>query len=81
MSSKRPTQKDVAKLAHVSRGTVSLVLNNQSGGRVPISEETQQRVLQAAKKLGYAPNPIAQMLARGANRIIGVFTYEPGLPL
>ena len=80
MSSKRPTQKDVAKLAHVSRGTVSLVLNNQSGGRVPISEETQQRVLHAAKELGYAPNPVAQMLARGTNRIIGVFTYERDFP-
>lgn len=55
MSSKRPTQADVAKLADVSRGTVSLVLNSQTGGRVPISEETQQRVLQAAKTIGYAP--------------------------
>jgi DNA-binding LacI/PurR family transcriptional regulator len=81
MLDRRPTQNDVARLAGVTRGTVSLVLSKRADGRVPISEETSERVLRAAQQLGYAPNPVAQRLARGANAIIGVFTYEPGFPL
>lgn len=80
MTKKRPTQSDVARLAGVSRGTVSMVLNKQINGRVPISESTRQRVLQAAHELGYAPNPVAKMLVQGSNRLIGVFTYEPVFP-
>lgn len=77
---KRPTQKDVADLAGVSRGTVSMVLNGQTTGRVPISEETRNRVLAAAEKIGYAPNPVAQMLAKGQNHIVGVFVYSDVFP-
>jgi DNA-binding LacI/PurR family transcriptional regulator len=79
MQSKRPTQEDVAQLAGVSRGTVSLVLNNIEG-RVPISQETRERVLAASKALGYSPNPIAQMLARGRTGIIGVLPFEGTFP-
>ncbi len=77
---KKPTQNDVAKLAGVSRGTVSIVLNNRLDGRVPISEETRERVFKAAQALGYAPNPVAQMLKEGSNRLIGVFAYEATFP-
>jgi len=76
---KRPTQADVAQQAGVSRGTVSLVLN-QTEGRVPISQETRERVLAAAKSIGYSPNPVAQMLARGRNYIIGFFTFDDAFP-
>lgn len=65
-----PTSHDVARLAGVSRGTVSAVLN---GTRSPIrtSEETRQRVLTAATELSYSPHPIAQALRRQRSRIIG----------
>ena len=79
MKSKRPTQEDVAQRAGVSRGTVSLVLN-QTEGRISISQKTRERVLAAAKALGYSPNPIAQMLARGRNHIIGFFTFDDAFP-
>jgi DNA-binding LacI/PurR family transcriptional regulator len=79
MKSKRPTQADVARQAGVSRSTVSLVLN-QTESRVNISEETRKRVLAVAKVLGYTPNPVAQMLARGRTHIIGVFPLEGTLP-
>jgi DNA-binding LacI/PurR family transcriptional regulator len=79
MKSKRPTQSDVAQRAEVSRGTVSLVLN-QTEGRVPISQKTRERVLEAARALGYSPNPVAQMLARGRNRIIGFYTFDDAFP-
>lgn len=81
MQTRRPTQNDVARLAGVTRGTVSLVLSGRAESNVPISDETRERVIKAAQELGYAPNPVAQMLARGSNAIIGVFTYEPGFPL
>lgn len=77
---KHPTQADVAKLAGVARSTVSYVLNQQSGGPIPISEETRKRVLDAMQELGYAPDPGAQMLAQGSTNLIGIFTYEPNFP-
>lgn len=70
---------DVARLAGVSRGTVSLVLNANKG-RVPISQETSERVIAAARQLNYSPNPVAQMLARGKNRILGFFSFEDQFP-
>lgn len=79
MKSQRPTQEDVAQLAGVSRSTVSLVLNN-SKSRVLISEETRQRVLEAAKTLAYSPHPVAQMLVRGRTHIIGVLPLEGTFP-
>ena len=79
MSRSRPTLADVARLAGVSSGTVSLVLNKRSGN-VPISAETRARVMDAVRQLGYVPNPVAQMLAGGASRLIGVFAYEARFP-
>lgn len=69
---KRPTQKDVARMAGVSRSTVSYVLNDQTQLKVPISAETRQRVLQVIAELGYEPDARAQSLRRGSTRIIGV---------
>lgn len=67
-------------MAGVSRGTVSMVINGMTGGRIPISDETRRKVLEAMEKLGYSPNPAAQILAGGRNHLIGVFTYEPFFP-
>ncbi len=43
---------DVAKLARVSKMSVSRVLNGQTG----VSEATRQRILEAVSQLGYVPN-------------------------
>ena len=69
---KRPTQVDVARLAGVSRSTVSYVLTGNTNGRVNISPETQRRVLDAVAKLGYVPDAQAQALRSGSTRTIGV---------
>jgi LacI family transcriptional regulator len=69
---KRPTQKDVALRAGVSRSTVSYVLNDQIELKVPISEETRQRVLQAIEELGYEPDVRAQSLRGGQSKTVGV---------
>ncbi len=69
---KRPTQVDVARLAGVSRATVSYVVNNQVGGRVPISDETRQRVLEAIEELEYVPDARARALRSGSTKTIGL---------
>ncbi len=70
MSTKRTTSEEVAKLAGVSRTTVSLVLNNTPGFN--IREDTRERVLKAAEELGYVPDAAAQALASRRSRIIGL---------
>lgn len=72
-----PTSADVARLAGVSRATVSYVLNNTSAVR--ISEPTRRRVHAAAKELGYVPHAAARSLRAGHTRIVLVPT--PDVPI
>lgn len=76
----RATQADVARLAGVSQATVSLVLNSAPDVKLRVGQETKRRVLEAIRSTGYTANPFAQGLARGRNRIVGVFTYESVFP-
>lgn len=69
---KRPTQADVARLAGVSRATVSYVVNGLTDGRVPISKVTRQRVLDAVAELDYEPDARAQALRSGDTKTIGL---------
>jgi LacI family transcriptional regulator len=73
---KRPTQVDVAKLAGVSRATVSLVINGLSNGKVVISEDTRNRVMQAVDELGYEPDLRAQALRSGDIKTIGMILID-----
>lgn len=79
--SRRATAQDVADLAGVSRSAVSLVLNGRAKGN--ISAAKQQAVLEAAAKLDYSPNIVAQGLRTSRTRILGVLTWRGlgGLPL
>jgi len=52
-AARRPTMIDVANEARVSQTTVSLVLNHADGAR--LSQETRERVMKAATRLGYQP--------------------------
>jgi len=69
MPSKKITSSDVAKLAGVSQASVSLILNNTSG--VSFSQGTKDKVLDAARKLGYCL-PAQKDNSTGKN-IIAVF--------
>jgi DNA-binding LacI/PurR family transcriptional regulator len=68
----RVTSSQVAKLAGVSRTTVSFVLNDVP--HMGISEETRERVLSAARQLGYVPNAAARSLVSGATRMVAIVT-------
>ncbi len=62
-----PTIIDVARVAGVSKSTVSRVIADGGQG---VSEATKQRVLSAIEKLGYAPNAIAQSMRTTRTNII-----------
>lgn len=56
---RRPTQLDIAKALGIHRTTVSLVFKNHPS----IPESTRKRVLECAKAMGYAPDPMLSSLA------------------
>jgi DNA-binding LacI/PurR family transcriptional regulator len=66
------TIEDVARLAGVSRGSVSNVLT----GKVRMRDATRERVLEAARTLGYRPNRVASALASGRYPSIALLTAD-----
>lgn len=74
MPVERPTQKQIAEEAGVSRTTVSFVLNDVPG--VTISPETRQRVLEAAARLNYYPDAAARRLVSGQTRTIALVLHQ-----
>ncbi|GAA4043560.1 LacI family DNA-binding transcriptional regulator [Nonomuraea soli] len=76
---RRPRQRDIAKLAGVSQTTVSLVLNGKTA-ELGINRETEQKILDAIRELGYVPNVTARALRGGRNGLLGVHTFEPLFP-
>ena len=62
------TSIDVARLANVSQSAVSRTFTPGAS----VSDDTKQRVLDAAKALGYRPNALARSLISGRSRIIGL---------
>jgi len=66
---------DIARLAGVSRTTVSFVLNNHASS-ASIPAETKDRILVAAKKLAYRPNLAAKGLRTNQTHTIGFIADE-----
>jgi LacI family transcriptional regulator, galactose operon repressor len=73
------TLRDVARVAGVHPATVSRALNEET--RALVNEETARRVLKAAEKLGYRPNPIARGLKTNRSYTIGVLIPDLTNPL
>jgi DNA-binding LacI/PurR family transcriptional regulator len=67
--------RDIAAASGVSQSTVSRVLNN-APTRVPIAAETRERVIQAARQLGYRPNPLARGLRGASTNLIGAVVRD-----
>lgn len=66
------TIREIARICGVSRGTVDRALN----GRGDISEETRDRIVETAEKLGYRPHFLAQSLARGRTQSLGFVVFN-----
>lgn len=64
---------DVAKLANVSKSTVSQYLNQRYEY---MSEETRKRIARAIEELGYQPNVIARSLKQKTTATIGVIVFN-----
>lgn len=67
-----PTMADVARLAGVNRVTASVALRGARAG-THVSPATRQRILEAARQLGYMPNARALALRRQRTDIIGYY--------
>jgi len=66
-----PTMSDVASRAGVSRQLASLVLRGEPGP----SEDSRQRVLDAAAELHYQPNASARLLRQPRTNLIGAMFH------
>jgi len=66
---KRPTGRDVARLAGVSQATVSLVFSGSDAGH-RVSEATRERIREAARSLGYRPQAAGRQLRLGRSGMI-----------
>ena len=72
-STGQPTINDVARIAGVSKKTVSRVIN-----RSPLlNDDTRRRVEDVIGSLGYIPNPQARALALRRNFLIGLVHDNP----
>ncbi|GAA2075379.1 LacI family DNA-binding transcriptional regulator [Microbacterium hatanonis] len=71
-ASRRPTVYDVAEAAQVSIASVSFAFRRPD----KLSDGTRQRVLDAARRLGYAPSAAARGLARGRTGTLGLHAFD-----
>lgn len=69
----KPTINDIARLAGVSKKTVSRVINDSP----LLSQDTRDKVKAVIADLGYVPNPQARALALGRNFLIGLVHDNP----
>jgi len=74
---KRITAADVARLAGVSKATVSYVVNNKTNSRIP--KETSDKVLNVILETGYVPNQTARFLKTGISKTIFLRVTNLGL--
>lgn len=73
LSDRKPTINDIARLASVSKKTVSRVLNQSPF----VKEETRVRVDEIMRRVGYTPDPQARGLAFRRSFLIGLVYDNP----
>ena len=73
---RRPTINDVARRASVSKGAVSFALNDRPG----VADATRERILRAARDLGWQPSAGARALSRARAGAFGlILRRDPAL--
>src|SRR6266516_1837363 len=73
----KPTIKEIALLAGVSKTTVSRVLNHKPD----VDPTTREHILQIIEEQGFVPSITASGLAGGRNRLIGMLIPSLTWPL
>ncbi len=76
MAKRRCTIDDVAREVGVSDMTVSRAMNGMPG----LGSETRERVLEAAKRLGYRPSRVARALASRRSTSLGIVLPDMANP-
>lgn len=74
MKKKPVTLDDIALHLGLSQRTVSQALNGREESTAKVGEKTRERIVQAAKQLGYRPNRMARALRTGRGGMLGVLT-------
>lgn len=74
-----PTLRDVAEVAGVHSATASRALNPAT--RNLVKPDTARKVIRAAEKLGYKPNPIARSLKTSRSNTVGIVIPDLTNPL
>jgi len=74
LKNKEVNSHQIARLAGVSRSTVSRVINNYSN----VPAETREKVMKVIKQYNYFPNLSGQVLAGKSTRTVGLFMIESG---
>lgn len=72
----RPSIQDVSRLAGVSLGTVSNVLNNPE----MVKPATAEKVQRAIDQLGFVRNDAARQLKAGKSKTLGLVVFDGGNP-
>lgn len=72
-SRRRPTIEDVARLAGVSKGAVSIALNGQAG----VADATRARISEAARTLSWRPSLHARALLASRSFALGLVISRP----
>ena len=73
---RHPTILDVARVAGVSKSTVSNVIRSYEG----VTDETRRAVMLAIEQLGYRPNAIARDLAQQRTQLFGTVVGDLSNP-
>jgi LacI family transcriptional regulator len=73
---KKHTINDIARLANVSKKTVSRVINQSPFVR----EETRKRIVEIIRRTGFTPDPQARALAFRRSHLIGLVYDNPNAP-
>jgi LacI family transcriptional regulator len=68
----RPTIAEIARRAHVSKMTISRVINDRPG----VSRRLRARVQKVIAHMGYVPSALAHSLAAGRSDVIGMFVPD-----
>ncbi len=66
---------DISRELKLSKTTVSLVLNGK-GNKYKISQHTQKRIIELAKRWNFKPNQLARSLSLGRTRAIGLIVPD-----